>query len=376
MKRTTTMFFVLALSLMVALPLFASGVTEKGTYFKELDLNTATLEEMESAWEYSVDTYTNQRTTLRTAMDDAMEKRDIEGYVEMRSLYNSLEYPVITKEQTETLKERILNTENQEDKDALTSFVYENSVFYRPTLVFDYSVDNGYYTRSYKKALSTLPGTVVTAPEVKGDGVFLGWSLDGETVSYKSGKEITMPYSDTVLYGVFSSGISFNDEITGNNSYIEGTEASVPTPISEDENLIFLGWYDNSGTKLEGDSVTVESGKSKEFTALWEGVEISDASIRYYEEGKIPANTQVILSFPLKNVGNVVLRDLKVTVSGEGVKVLSSDLKASLIGTGTTANASFLVYAEGEKGTEKTITATVSDASGNTWTKDFSFTIQ
>ena len=376
MKRTTTMFFVLALSLMVALPLFASGVTEKGTYFKELDLNTATLEEMESAWEYSVDTYTNQRTTLRTAMDDAMEKRDIEGYVEMRSLYNSLEYPVITKEQTETLKERILNTENQEDKDALTSFVYENSVFYRPTLVFDYSVDNGYYTRSYKKALSTLPGTVVTAPEVKGDGVFLGWSLDGETVSYKSGEEITMPYSDTVLYGVFSSGISFNDEITGNNSYIEGTEASVPTPISEDENLIFLGWYDNSGTKLEGDSVTVESGKSKEFTALWEGVEISDASIRYYEEGKIPANTQVILSFPLKNVGNVVLRDLKVTVSGESVKVLSSDLKASLIGTGTTANASFLVYAEGEKGTEKTITATVSDASGNTWTKDFSFTIQ
>ena len=376
MKRTTTMFFVLALSLMVTLPLFASGVTEKGTYFKELDLNTATLEEMESAWEYSVDTYTNQRTTLRTAMDDAMEKRDIEGYVEMRSLYNSLEYPVITKEQTETLKERILNTENQEDKDALASFVYENSVFYRPTLVFDYSVDNGYYTRSYKKALSTLPGTVVTAPEVKGDGVFLGWSLDGETVSYKSGEEITMPYSDTVLYGVFSSGISFNDEITGNNSYIEGTEASVPTPISEDENLIFLGWYDNSGTKLEGDSVTVESGKSKEFTALWEGVEISDASIRYYEEGKIPANTQVILSFPLKNVGNVVLRDLKVTVSGEGVKVLSSDLKASLIGTGTTANASFLVYAEGEKGTEKTITATVSDASGNTWTKDFSFTIQ
>ena len=376
MKRTTTMFFVLALSLMVTLPLFASGVTEKGTYFKELDLNTATLEEMESAWEYSVDTYTNQRTTLRTAMDDAMEKRDIEGYVEMRSLYNSLEYPVITKEQTETLKERILNTENQEDKDALASFVSENSAFYRPTLVFDYSVDNGYYTRSYKKALSTLPGTVVTAPEVKGDGVFLGWSLDGETVSYKSGEEITMPYSDTVLYGVFSSGISFNDEITGNNSYIEGTEASVPTPISEDENLIFLGWYDNSGKKLEGDSVTVESGKSKEFTALWEGVEISDASIRYYEEGKIPANTQVILSFPLKNVGNVVLRDLKVTVSGEGVKVLSSDLKASLIGTGTTANASFLVYAEGEKGTEKTITATVSDASGNTWTKDFSFTIQ
>ena len=81
MKRTTTMFFVLALSLMVTLPLFAGGVTEKGTYFKELDLNTATLEEMESAWEYSVDTYTNQRTTLRTAMDDAMEKRDIEGYV-------------------------------------------------------------------------------------------------------------------------------------------------------------------------------------------------------------------------------------------------------------------------------------------------------
>ncbi len=376
MKKTVTLIIVLALTFMTTLHLFASGVTERGPYFKELDLNTATLEEMEKAWKYSVDTYTSLRSTLRSAMDDAMDKRDIEGYMEMRSLYSSLEYPIITKEQTETLKERILNTENQEDKDALASFVYENSAFYRPTLVFDYSVYNGYYTTPYKKAVSARPGTVVTVPEVKDDGVFLGWSLDGETVFYKSGEEITMPYSDTVLYGIFSSGISFNDAITGNNSYVEGTEARVPTPISENENLIFLGWYDISGKKLEGDRITVKRGESKEYTALWEGVEISNASIRYYEEGKIPANTQVILSIHLKNVGNVVLRNLKVTIAGNGVKVLSSDLEASLIGIGTTANASFIVYAEGEKGTEKTITATVSDASGNTWTKDFTFIIQ
>lgn len=376
MKKTATIIIVLALTFMTTLPLFAGGVTEGGPYFKELDLNTATLEEMEKAWNYSVDTYTSLRSTLRSAMDDAMDKKDIEGYMEMRSLYNSLEYPIITKEQTETLKERILNTENQEDKDALASFVYENSTFYRPTLVFDYSVDNGYYTTPYKKAVSALPGTVVTVPEVKDDRVFLGWSLDGETVSYKSGEEITMPYFDTVLYGIFSSIISFNDEITGNSSYVEGTEASVPTPISEDDNLIFLGWYDNSGKKLEGDRITVKRGENKEYTALWEGVEISDASIQYYTEGKIPANTQVILSFPLKNVGNVVLRNLKVQIAGNGVKVLSSDLEASLIGIGTTVNAYFLVSAEGEKGTEKNITATVSDASGNTWTKDFTFIIQ
>ena len=47
MKKPATLIIVLALTLMITLPLFASGVTEGGPHFKELDLNTVTLEEME-----------------------------------------------------------------------------------------------------------------------------------------------------------------------------------------------------------------------------------------------------------------------------------------------------------------------------------------
>ena len=376
MKKINTTLMVLALTVLVASPLFASGATEKGTNFKELDLNTASLNDMESAWTYSVESYNSQRTSLRGAMDEAIEKRDVEDYLELRSLYNSLEYPMITKEQTETLTERILNTENQEEKDEIASFLYENSAWYHPTLTFEYSVTNGNYSRSYRKSFSAVPGTTVTAPEVKGDGVFLGWSADGENVTYESGDEISMPYSDTVLYAIFSTGITFKDSISGNDSYTEGTEASVPVVTTEDSNLVFLGWYDEYGKKVDGDTVTVENGKSKEYTALYRGVEIGDASIRYYEDGKIPSSTQVVLSFPIKNTGNTALRNLNVSLGGEEVKVLSSSLKATLIGDESSLNASFLVYAEGEKGEEKVFTATVEDASGNVWTKDFTLTVQ
>ena len=376
MKKINTTLMVLVLTVLVASPLFASGATEKGTNFKELDLNTASLKDMESAWTYSVESYNAQRTSLRTAMNEAMEKRDVEDYLELRSLYNSLEYPMITKEQTETLTERILNTENQEEKDEIASFLYENSAWYHPTLTFEYSVTNGNYSRSYRKSFSAVPGTTVTAPEVKGDGVFLGWSADGENVTYESGDEISMPYSDTVLYAIFSTGITFKDSISGNDSYTEGTEASVPVVTTEDSNLVFLGWYDEYGKKVDGDTVTVENGKSKEYIALYRGVEIGDASIRYYEDGKIPSSTQVVLSFPIKNTGNTALRNLKVSLGGEEVKVLSSSLKATLIGDESSLNASFLVYVEGEKGEEKVFTATVEDASGNVWTKDFTLTVQ
>ena len=377
MKKITTTLMVLALSVFFVLPLFASGATEKGTNFKDLDLNTAAVKDMENAWNYSVESYSSQRTSLRTAMNEAIEKRDVEDYLELRSLYNSLEYPMITKEQTETLTARMLSTESQEEKDAMASFLYENSVWYHPTITFQYSVTNGNFSRSYTRSYSSVPGTKVTVPEVKGEGVFLGWSTDGESVAYKSGEEITMPYSDTVLYALFSTGITFKDSVSGNDTYVEGTEASVPdVVVTEDSGLVFLGWYDQYGKKIDGDTVTVENGMSKEYTALYKGVEIGEASIRYYEDGKIPSSTQVVLSFPIKNIGNTALRNLKVSLSGEDVKVLSSSFDATLIGDESSLNASFLVYADGEKGEEKVFKATVEDSSGNVWTEDFTFVIQ
>ena len=377
MTKITTTLMVLALSVFFVLPLFASGATEKGTNFKDLDLNTAAVKDMENAWNYSVESYSSQRTSLRTAMNEAIEKRDVEDYLELRSLYNSLEYPMITKEQTETLTARMLNTESQEEKDAIASFLYENSVWYHPTITFQYSVTNGNFSRSYTRSYSSVPGTKVTVPEVKGEGVFLGWSTDGESVAYKSGEEITMPYSDTVLYALFSTGITFKDSVSGNDTYVEGTEASVPdVVVTEDSVLVFLGWYDQYVHKIDGDTATVEHGRSKEYTALYKGVEIGEASIRYYEDGKIPSSTQVVLSFPIKNIGNTALRNLKVSLSGEDVKVLSSSFDATLIGDESSLNASFLVYADGEKGEEKVFKATVEDSSGNVWTEDFTFVIQ
>ena len=376
MNKTTKTMIVMVLTIVMVLPIFASGAMEKGQDFKTLDLSTASISEMENAWQSSVENYTNQKKSLKDAMSDAYQKRDVSDYLELRSLYFALEVPAITEEQTETLVDRINNTNDKEEKDKIASFLFENSRWYHPTLTFKYSVGSENISRTLSKTYSTVPGSTITVPILQGDGVFLGWSEDGENVIYKGGEEMEMPYSDTVLYAVFSSGITFKDSVTGLDSYFEGTEAVVPELKSDDPNMVFLGWYDERGRKVEGDSVTVENGRSKEYTALWRGVEIGEGSIRYYEEGKIPSSTKVVLFFPVSNKGNTALNKLNVSISGDGVDVLSSSLNATIIGGESNLTASYVIYTEGEKGEEKVITATVKDSDGNLWTKDFKFIVQ
>ena len=376
MNKTTVTMTIIALSLALASPLFASGAMENGVEFKTLDLSTSSISDMESAWQNSVENYNNQREGLRKAMNEAYEEKDVSDYLELRSIYKALEVPCITKEQTDTLVERIQNSSDKEEKDKIASFLYENSIYYRPTLTFKYTVDANGFSRTLSRSVSALPGTQLTVPSVEGEGVFLGWSQDGESVLYKGGEEVEMPYTDTVLYAIFTSGITFKDSITGLDEYTEGTEANVPALESDDKDLVFLGWYDERGNKVEGESVRLESGEKKEYYSVWRAGEIREAGIRYYENGKIPASTEVILSFPITNKGNTALRKLGVSISGDGVDVRSSSINATLIGGESSLTASYLVYVEGEKGEEKVVTATVKDQDGNVWTKDFSFIIQ
>ena len=89
------------------------------------------------------------------------------------------------------------------------------------------------------------------------------------------------------------------------------------------------------------------------------------------------SGTQVLLSFPLVNIGNVPLNSISVKIEGEGVTVLSSSsLKVTLVGSSSTISPTFLIYVDGEKGEEKVITVTATDKDGNLWQKDLKFILQ
>lgn len=376
MKQFKTLIFISLVALLVSSPLFASGVVEKGKDFSSIDLATATGSEMEAAWSRSLESYNTQRSTLRSAMDEAIRNNDVSDYLELRGVYGSLKVPEITEEENDIILERILNSQDEDEKAALSSFLYASSRYYHPVLTFQYEVKGERMTRTYRKTVSVAPGSEVEVPSLEGEGLFQGWSLDGTTVSYKSGEKMSMPYTDTILYPIFTSGISFSDPVTGLASYTEGNVATLPENEAG-EGLVFLGWYDEYGRKAEGDSVTVENGKSAKYTAYWKGLEIGDGSIRYYEEGKIPSGTQVLLSFPLVNIGNVPLNSISVKIEGEGVTVLSSSsLKVTLVGSSSTISPTFLIYVDGEKGEEKVITVTATDKDGNLWQKDLKFILQ
>ena len=96
MKQFKTLIFISLVALLVSSPLFASGAVEKGKDFSSIDLATATGSEMEAAWSRSLESYNTQRSTLRSAMDEAIRNNDVSDYLELRGVYGSLKVPEIT----------------------------------------------------------------------------------------------------------------------------------------------------------------------------------------------------------------------------------------------------------------------------------------
>ena len=116
--KHTKVFTILLLVLLAFSPLYASGAVEGAKDFKSLDLNTASAEEMESAWKRSIEVYNNQYSTLSDAINEAFKERNVEDYVELKALQKSLTIPVITEEETKTVVDRIEASESKEEKDA------------------------------------------------------------------------------------------------------------------------------------------------------------------------------------------------------------------------------------------------------------------
>lgn len=369
MKHFRTIMTAVLLTAVLVSPAFASGAMEKTKSFNSLDMNSASAEEVVSSWDASVESYQDQRTKLRSAMDEAVEKMDVDDYLELRSIYNALSAPTISKDINETLVNRIVESDDEEEKSVLAAFLYKNSRWYQPHLVFEYTVSQRGGERVVSKSYTFAPETEISAPNMEGEGIFLGWSEDGESVKYKAGDIILAPYTDTTLKAIFSYGITFRDTVTGLEEYIEGNEAVLPI-LEDTDDMTFLGWYGRDGRKVEGESVTIEKGRCAEYTALWAGVEIGDAEVVDLER-----NSEVKVSFPVSVKGNGSIRSYSVSLEGEDVRVYGTSIRSTTSGDESTINASFRIRAEGENGEEKTVKAIVKDGRGNSWSKEITFTL-
>ena len=244
MINTKKTFIVTLLILVLATAgLFASGAVENAdgevkvvkvsdvpADFSSLDMNTASFTEIMNSYQAAVDNYTTKAESIMEKMVQSYNEGNVDDYFDAKGMLRNLEVPMITAEQTEILAQRLSDSKDQTAAAEFAAWLYENSMFYSPqiTLTKDYPEDMGIAAMfGYKYVISTEPGSTVTLPSLDigftSEGVFAGWGVTEDKVTYQAGDEITMPYSDLTLYAIFKTGVLFSDSVTGTEVFEEGT---------------------------------------------------------------------------------------------------------------------------------------------------------
>ncbi len=372
MKASKKVIYLLV-ALMALSSLWASGVGENKKDFASLDLKTESIETIKTSYSNALGEYNEQKTKLVNSMDEAYKKKDVKEYLTLRDLYSSLYKPTIDEEKTELLVERILNSTDENEKKEISDFLYEESSYYNPTLTFVVEDGNRYFT----KTVMVEPGETIVSPEYSSSTATLkGWGITKDEVTYSSNDEIVMPYTSTVLYGILTNAITFEDDVTGYYYTTEDNTTTVVNPQSPSEEYIFLGWY-NNGKKLEDDTVEREDGENLIYKAYWKALSVDSYSVKYYETTSVPQNEQVKLTLDITNEGNTSLNGLTLKLEeNENVKVLSPSLKARRVNANRTVEASFVIVLTGTSGETVETNLVATDSEGNSWTTPISFTIK
>ena len=113
----------------------------------------------------------------------------------------------------------------------------------------------------------------------------------------------------------------------------------------------------------------------KHDTELWKKAEITALDSKHYDLASIPMNTQIDLTFMLSNIGTEDLRGLAIECTGdEGLKVLNGNGSISFLGDGNDVMLRGL-RAVGTESGNHTLTITVTDRDGDTWSSSFDVTV-
>ncbi len=352
---------------------FANGINESNGNFDSLDLSTASVDTIINTFNADVVRYENQRTILQTTLNETFEKGDIDQFFQVKDMISSLQVPSISQEQTEILVSRMEAEGRSDANDKLATFLAEKSLYYHPGVIFEYSIGDTVLTKNYWGKV----GDAVTPPSVKGKGIFVGWTIDGENIVAREGESIEISYGAVTYKAKFRNGISFYDEKTGIDVFTEGVEADIPEVKSENENDFFIGWYDEKGNRLDEEKATTELGNTIKYKGYWETLSFSDASIQYYEKGKIPTKTEVKVFFAVQNDGELPIAGATIKVESNNMSIISTDsFKLYLPKNGSNTTAYFIVKAEGNVGETASLKVTVTDKNGAIWTKEYTFEIQ
>ena len=314
------------------------------------------------------------------SLEKAMAARNTEkanaAYLKLRSLSS---YD-ITKSQSDELLSSIIAAGSDADS---IKWLYKNSRFYSPVLKLTYlSSQNGRHI-AWSKTICQEPGSDVTLPSLTSDsdGVFLGWGVSDDAVTYEDGSIIAMPLTDQTLYAIFGSGVSFSDSRTGLEQMTaeveDGQIVEVPA-LASDGSAIFAGWVDDSGSYLAPDDTEYKvEGNGTAFYALWKDVGFEGIHTLYYSEDSVPMNTQMERSFSLRNGGNENLNAIDVELYSDDdiLIILKNHSFIPIFRAGASLDYRGFTFVAKEKGSY-TIGLKAIDSEGDSWTSEFPVNVQ
>ena len=353
-----------------------SDAVDKGDVREAVEVYTDLLETSQKE-------YTKAQRRYEKALDAGNRAKAQSAYNEMRNARVS----PITEEQTDALLAAILK-EDEAKRSEDAAWLMANSRYYHPMITYSWSSSSDNYSFSYTSSATVTPGEDITLPDessvkvnTSAAGVLTGWGITPDEVTYQPGEIITAPYTDQTLYAIWTTQVVFKDEVTGFESDItdisSGDEVAVPVLSAPDDSYIFAGWVDRSTGEYIApeDTETTLEGNGAVFEALWKKAEITALDSKHYDLASIPMNTQIDLTFMLSNIGTEDLRGLTIECTGdEGLKVLNGNGSVSFLGDGNDVMLRGL-RAVGTESGNHTLTITVTDRDGDTWSSSFDVTV-
>ena len=320
--------------------------------------------------------------------EKALDAGNIQRAMNARDDYYGISRYKMSKEDTDALLSAILK-EDGETAVEHAKWLYSNSSYYYPTLSYEWKSSSDSFSYSFNRSVTVEPGSTITLPgpddigiDTSMAGVLVGWGVTPDEVTYNAGETISAPLTSQTLYAIWKTEVRFTDSVTGVENVVDdvaaGDSIAVPQLTAPDDTYVFAGWADEStGVYLAPyDEEYVLEGNGAVFKALWKKVDASDLAGKHYDVNALPVNTQAELSFALSNAGTEDLRSLSIEVTGsEGLSVLTGNGKLSYLSDVSSITMTGLKVVATEAG-EHTLTVTITDRDGDSWSSDFTVNAQ
>ncbi|MFA5447036.1 MAG: hypothetical protein WC233_02025 [Sphaerochaeta sp.] len=398
MKRTLIVFTVILA--VVSMSLVAHPTAEK--QYAAIEEEILSLSEAKDAFKKLDLAIEREREALQMTLTEAQKSGNRQAFRQGRADLARLSTYRMSRAQSDALLSEIMAL-SEPSRSEEAAWLAQNSPYWRPRLILDFSAVGPGYRYSYRQQISQKSGSEVTLPtadqvrlNTRELGILAGWGESEDEVTYRPGEKIVMPSLDQTLYAIYESGVRFVDRKTGIDETVALDEVNITLPTAED--AVFAGWYDRaSRTLVKEAGPYTPQGKGAFFEALWKELSIEDVSLLYVDQEKVPTGRQLGVGFSYANRGNVDLSGLEaiLTTDSEHVRLLkqSIDLGRLSAGYAATNNSRFatrmiqriggerntmrlVISPEAPSGTEITLTLTISDGNGDRWSRDLVLVVE